>query len=196
MLTIACWRENEWVWVVSNEINTVHNCHGGRFLHWHRLIDPISLINYSPYSCFPRVKGPKRELSGYRRAKNFINTSVRMCPTDKNFPRRIKIMSFMVLFQVLLESVSSLWLFGNNLYFGTCRNLTWKMSVKWSFPSSLKMRGVNWPIIIPRHFFIHYAYWNCHTCLFKGCPGWIFIWKDESITFFFYQKPEYYPWLL
>lgn len=59
-----------------------------------------------------RSQLPKRELSGYRRAKNFINTSVRMCPTDKNFPRRVKIMSFMVLFQVLVESVSSLWLFG------------------------------------------------------------------------------------
>lgn len=35
-----------------------------------------------------------------------------MCPTDKNFLRRIKIMSFMVLFQVQLESVGSLWLFG------------------------------------------------------------------------------------
>lgn len=190
MLTIACWRENERVWVVSNEINTLHNCHGGRFLHWHRLIDPISLINYSPYSCFPRLEGPKRELSGYRRAKNFINTSVRMCPTDKNFLRRIKIMNFMVLFQVQLESVGSLWLFG------TCRNLTWKMSVKWSFPSSLKMRGVNWPIIMySKTFFIYYAYWNCYTCLSKGCPGWIFMWKMR-VSLFFYQKPAYYPWLL
>ena len=83
-----------------------------------------------------------------------------------------------------------------DLYFGTCCNLTWKMSVKWSFPSGLKMLGVNWPIIIPKTFFLYYAYWNCHTCLFKGCPGWIFMWKDESITFFFNLKPEYYPWLL